>query len=636
MYEEFYGLTERPFNLTPDPRFLYLSEKHKEAFAHLLFGIKNRSGFIMVSGEIGTGKTTICRSLLNQLDADTEVAFIFNPCLSPEELLRHINQDFGIETRGQTVKELVDELNEFLLARNARGKNCVLVIDEAQNLAPGVLEQIRLLSNLETETQKLLQIVLIGQPELAEHLQLPELRQLNQRITARYHLKALNREETLQYIAYRLRTAGGKGKVGFTRAAVRAVYRISGGTPRVINSVCDRALLIGYTREMRDIGKAIVKRAAREIRGERVKRKKRTAAQVAKSFLPNPALVGMAAVAMGFLFMVKYLDLSPVRYPDVPPPAYPTGAAAPPPVFTPRSQNTIAEATVAEPREPIDEAATRKAIEYLIEALKPTPPPPPLSERLSTIDPAAARHTALTAVLRAWDMALVGARPEGDSAEELITFAKSNGLTVETPEPTIDALGAIRLPVLALMQAGGRTFWTAWLGVENGKFRITTETAEGLLVSREELQSCFAGKALVLWRDSRPDAPKLRENMRGPEVLELQRNLIALGRFWSEPTGVFDEKTRRAIARIQVETGIDIDGVVGKQVRMVLASWLRDAQTPRWERESTPADPPPVQAETVTADAAPVVTEKAEEEPPETGAVAPEAETPEQQEPPPS
>lgn len=189
MYEEFYGLTERPFNLTPDPRFVYLSEKHKEAFAHLLFGIKNRSGFIMVSGEIGTGKTTICRSLLNQLDTDTEVAFIFNPCLSPKELLRHINQDFGIKTQGQTVKELVDELNEFLLARNARGKNCVLVIDEAQNLETGVLEQIRLLSNLETETQKLLQIVLIGQPELAEHLQLPELRQLNQRITARYTSK---------------------------------------------------------------------------------------------------------------------------------------------------------------------------------------------------------------------------------------------------------------------------------------------------------------------------------------------------------------------------------------------------------------------------------------------------------------
>lgn len=195
MYEAFYGLTEKPFNLTPDPRFLFLSDKHKEAFAHLLYGIKNRTGFIMVSGEVGTGKTTICRSLLNQLDPDIEVAFIFNPFLSPEELLRKINEDFGILSQARTVKELIDELNEYLMDRNAQGKNCVLVIDEAQDLSPTVLEQIRLLSNLETETQKLLQIVLIGQPELAENLQLPELRQLNQRITARYHLRSLDQKK---------------------------------------------------------------------------------------------------------------------------------------------------------------------------------------------------------------------------------------------------------------------------------------------------------------------------------------------------------------------------------------------------------------------------------------------------------
>ena len=193
MYEAFYGLTEKTFNLTPDPRFLFLSEKHKEAFAHLLFGIKNRTGFIMVSGEIGTGKTTICRSLLSQLDPDIEIAFIFNPRLSPIELLRKINEDFGIQSQGESLKDLIDELNEYLLDRASNGKNCVLVIDEAQNLDPSVLEQIRLLSNLETETQKLLQIILIGQPELAHSLQLPELRQLNQRITARYHLKPLDR-----------------------------------------------------------------------------------------------------------------------------------------------------------------------------------------------------------------------------------------------------------------------------------------------------------------------------------------------------------------------------------------------------------------------------------------------------------
>jgi len=259
MYEAFYGLNEKPFNLTPDPRFLYLSAKHKEAFAHLLYGIRNRCGFVMVSGEIGTGKTTICRSLLKQLDPDTEVAFIFNPKLSPVELLQTINSDFGIASKAETVRGLIDELNAHLLDRAAAGKNCVLIIDDAQILGTETLEQIRLLSNLETETEKLLQIVLIGQPELAKKLELTELRQLNQRITARYHLGTLGGDETLHYIAFRLRVAGGRKKVKFNRAAVRTVHRISGGTPRVINALCDRALLIGYTRETRHITPAIVR-----------------------------------------------------------------------------------------------------------------------------------------------------------------------------------------------------------------------------------------------------------------------------------------------------------------------------------------------------------------------------------------
>ncbi|MFP6597696.1 MAG: AAA family ATPase, partial [Candidatus Hydrogenedentota bacterium] len=267
MYTEYYGLTEKPFNLTPDPRYLFLSRKHKEAFAHLMYGIRHRSGFVMVSGEIGTGKTTICRSLLKQLDPNIEVALIFNPYLSPQELLKCINRDFGIESESATILELIDELNEYLLLCASEGKNCVLIIDEAQDLSAEILEQIRLLSNLETEKEKLLQIMLIGQPELARKLELNELRQLNQRITARYHLEALGEEETLQYVAFRLRVAGGRKKVRFTRKAIRVIYEISQGTPRVINALCDRSLLIGYTREIREITPKIVKLAAKEIQG---------------------------------------------------------------------------------------------------------------------------------------------------------------------------------------------------------------------------------------------------------------------------------------------------------------------------------------------------------------------------------
>ena len=204
MYESFYGLREKPFNLTPDPRFLYLSKKHKEAFAHLLFGIRNRSGFVEITGEVGTGKTTICRTLLEQVGPEVEIAFIFNPYLSATELLRAINEDFGIKSSAVTKKELIDELNAHLLEQRKQGKNCVLLIDEAQNLSAPVLEQIRLLSNLETNTEKLLQIILVGQPELKEHLTAPEMRQLDQRIAARYHLKPLDSSEIVQYVGHRI------------------------------------------------------------------------------------------------------------------------------------------------------------------------------------------------------------------------------------------------------------------------------------------------------------------------------------------------------------------------------------------------------------------------------------------------
>ncbi|HOH43337.1 MAG TPA: AAA family ATPase, partial [Candidatus Hydrogenedentes bacterium] len=308
MYESFYGLRERPFNLTPDPKFLYLSEKHKEAFAHLLYGIKNRSGFVMITGEIGTGKTTLCRNLLNQLDSNTEVAFIFNPFLSAIELMKKINQEFGIESDADTVLELTEELNVHLLHSSAMGKDCVLVIDEAQNLSPQVLEQIRLLSNLETDTEKLLQIILIGQPELAEKLALRELRQLNQRITARYHLKSLSASETLQYIAYRIHVAGGRKRINFTKAAVTQVYKLAGGVPRMINALCDRTLLIGYTKEQHVISAKLVKQAEKEIRGEKITAPKEPRTRW-RRLIPSPALLLILAVAIVLIhYLVSPLD----------------------------------------------------------------------------------------------------------------------------------------------------------------------------------------------------------------------------------------------------------------------------------------------------------------------------------------
>lgn len=628
MYESFYGLTEKPFNLTPDPRFLFLSEKHKEAFAHLLYGIKNRSGFIMVSGEIGTGKTTICRSLLNQLDSDVEIAFIFNPCLSPEELLRKINEDFGIESRAQSLKELIDELNEYLLDRNAKGKNCVLVIDEAQNLSPGVLEQIRLLSNLETETQKLLQIVLIGQPELAMHLELPELRQLNQRITARYHLKPLNREETVQYLAYRLRVVGGRRKVHFTRGAMQVIFKASAGTPRVINALADRALLIGYTKEARDISKKIARRAVYEIRGESFKPRKRLG-EVLRRFLPNPALVSSAVVIMLLAAgLVRFLN--PVPHAAAPLPDAPD-------VVPLETSHDIAEAKTIEPA-PVPPVPVEMPAAVPAPAPAPAPVPVPVSAPVAAtpapvaafakLDADTARNAAITGLLHAWNMAAMGDYPSDESPSGLVAFANAHGLMAEVLTPALEQLAMLNLPALTRIKVDGRELWVALVGGESGNVRVTTEGASTVVMPLDVFRAFYNNQAVVFWRDETPYAKPLWIKTKGPEVESLQRSLHALQRLQGDVTGVYTEETARAIARIQAETGLVIDGITGRQVRMVMSSWLSGPEIPSLRpktllaREESPAAP----ATPVKEAAAPVASPDKPSE--KTAAVASESETP--------
>lgn len=268
MYLPYFGFSEKPFNLTPDSRFLFLSEKHKEALGHLLYGVRERKGFIVITGEVGAGKTILSRALLHELarDGDIKTALLLNPSLSELDLLKSINEEFAIPSRLDTKKELIDELNNFLLEGLQGGKNAVLVIDEAQNLAPSVLEQIRLLSNLETEKEKLIQIVLIGQSELEANLQIPRLRQLNQRITVRFRLSPLDFKETRSYIYHRLALADGLDKVRFTRLALENIYRYTSGNPRRINILADRVLLAAYTRSTRKVSGSLVKRTAKELK----------------------------------------------------------------------------------------------------------------------------------------------------------------------------------------------------------------------------------------------------------------------------------------------------------------------------------------------------------------------------------
>ena len=265
MYHEHYGLVRSPFEMTPDPAFLVLGDTHREGLATLVYAVRSRKGFVLLTGEVGTGKTMLLHSLLSQLDRETAAAFIFNPRLEPLDFFRMLFEELGIEQACHTKAEYLLALNRFLIERLERDLPTLLIVDEAQNLSAEMLEEIRLLSNLETSTSKLLQIMLVGQPELADMIAKPELRQLRQRIVLRHNLRPFTEEEMNHYVDERLRLAGYTGKALFKNSALRELYRVTGGVPRLINVVCDGALLLGFGRELATLDAAVIREVASDL-----------------------------------------------------------------------------------------------------------------------------------------------------------------------------------------------------------------------------------------------------------------------------------------------------------------------------------------------------------------------------------
>ncbi len=307
MYRQFFKLQDQPFNLTPDPRFIYLSPGHQEALEHMIYGVENRKGFILITGNIGAGKTTLTRLLMDHLDGRAETALIFNTFLNEIELLRAINREFGLAADSSSREALVETLNRFLVEQLKAGRNVVLILDEAQNLSVPVLEQIRMLSNLETDSQKLIQIIIVGQPELGRTLARPDLAQLNQRITVRCHLQPLVLEDTIRYIHHRLSVAGSQGLVRFDSGTFRLVHRYSQGVPRRINALCDRALLVAFGQGSHRITPAHLRQAQRELAGNIASTEPSTLfSRLKKSRLIPAALI--AAVVILAVFFGFYQD----------------------------------------------------------------------------------------------------------------------------------------------------------------------------------------------------------------------------------------------------------------------------------------------------------------------------------------
>ena len=615
MYEAFYGLSEPPFRLTPDPHYLYLSTHHREALGHLLFGIREGTGFIAVTGDIGTGKTTLLRALLRDLEANTTVGYIFNPALSDLELLQTVNSEFSLPASSTSKKELVDELNRFLVAQKLAGKRVVVIVDEAQNLPPATLEQLRLLSNLETETTKLLQIVLVGQPELKLLLGRPELAQLNQRITVRWHLEPLDRAETSRYIAHRLRIAGGATTAGiFSPGALRLVYRYSGGVPRLINIAAHRALLAGYTREQRTISAALTRHVIAELHtddaGPRARRYR----------LMQAASAAVAALIVGLISAVVLLRpaagptresshpvlladaaATPVTAPSVVEPEPEPASPTPGPVRQNEPTRDLATPEAAEPglaASPADSsgATLPSADDAGHEASPDAAPvvpgeyqPPSITDgpvafwsALEAVDHRAAAIAATASLLAAWNVEPLRPDEIGGPRLDLQGIATRRGLRYLPTSGTLSRLAMLNVPAileLSLPDTGQRRFAVlAGIAGSNGIVRFGDI---GTLLTPQDIDRVWLGDAHLLWRDFENLSPRLVPGSSGPEVERLQKLLIRVGVYPVQPSLTYDTATTEAIARFQRSRRLIPDGIVGPLTKIVLYGALVDYQHPR-------------------------------------------------------
>ncbi|HDN25885.1 MAG TPA: AAA family ATPase [Thioploca sp.] len=540
MYTAHFGLNAAPFSITPDPHYLYLSVRHREALAHLIYGVNDGPGFVLLTGEVGTGKTTLCRSLIEQLPETVDVALLLNPRLTSMELLAALFDELRISYDPQfTLKEFIDTLASYLLTAHAVGRRTVLILDEAQNLSTEVLEQVRLLTNLETASQKLLQIILVGQPELNRLLKHNNLRQLAQRITARYHLLPLSLKDTQAYVNHRLAISGARSPL-FTDTATRLVYRHSGGIPRLINIICDRALLGGYVKNENRIDTPIVRRAVQEVSGDSISKRTQRA-----------WLVGLLAIALfvgGLMSWWTYLPSLPFfnhSTIDSDDSSLSPGDAELPP---PSTSSIVVPPT--ESSSPVEET------------------PPPASLRLVNILPKTSTDAAFVTLFGLWNLDY--ASLAGDKACQR---AAARGLACLLRTGTWEDIYNFNRPaVIELIMTNEPKQYHLVVTHLQGDIVTVEILGETYEFSTREINEYWLGQFLLLWQPPMLPVPMLKVGITNKAVVWLRKHLdIIEGRLPSERLSpYFDSALKQRVIAFQRLQQLDPDGIVGEQTMMAL------------------------------------------------------------------
>lgn len=554
MYTRFFGLTDKPFAITPDPRYLFMSEQHSEALAHLVYGISESGGFIQLTGEVGTGKTTLVRTVLGRLPAEVDVALILNPQLTSLEFLVAICEELGTPPPedGTSARSLVDTLNRHLLAAHARGRRTILLVDEAQNLSADVLEQLRLLTNLETAKQKLLQVILIAQPELRDILARDELRQLAQRVTGRYHLEPLSRDETGLYIDHRLKVAGALGEI-FDAGAKQDVFELSGGVPRIINVICDRAMLGAYSRDTRSIGKSLVAQAAAEVSGQKF------TAGLLKWAVPLLGIVGAGIIALGIWSLVTQQRRSPPELLSVPLEAAKpdTGGEVP----------RTAEQSVGD-----SEAIASRPLEDL------------LIESSAYTD----TNTAMATLFGLWGIKY------RDGSGTACSQAEAAGLSCLFQRGSWTGIRQLDRPViLTLSDRNGNTHQPVLVSLDDDKGELAFGDTRSVH-SIDEIQKLWFGEYLLIWRPPNGNAKSIKPGMRDDNVRWLRQSLAAIDGEYHPDTiastdlDYFDDELEQRLMDFQRQHRLKVDGLAGQQTQIIINSSLKPDGTPRLAKDTDP------------------------------------------------